>query len=623
MKTKFTFLSILTFGCFGLKAQFDYKIGSSSVVQGVYTDLGTTGTAIATANTDDDNSAPTPIGFTFSYGGQNFTDFTLNTNGFIKLGSVPAPSGAVFGIDAFLLDGSVLLSSPAIQYAISPFNHDLNGTATTEYRVSTTGAVGSRICTIQWKDVVDKTSVLSALVQMASMNFQVKLFETSNIIEFVYGTFTASVNPTSFKTAGAGLIGADTTNANTLFIRKNSGTAWANAFFATRTTVINTTSQGLSFRNTVLPIPGITYRFAPQSQNDLQLLRIEALGSAAIPLTNPETVNIKINNAGSAPSLATSATLVVTGVNPSTSTISIPSIPVGGSLTLPIATRNVTNIGTDTLRVAISPDQVISNNLVQFIQKVTTTDIGYTTPEPASGGVGFGANQGLLACKYKVNGTCTVTEIKMAVGTNAPTVGNIIYGVVLDSGGVIIGRTSDYTVELFDLGTIVTLPLDTPAVVTTGTFFAAMAQTTDILGVGYFPLATQTEATPTRSDAYFGFNIAGGTPGAATTTLGRYMVDAVIDGSLGVKKIALDQNVNITVFPNPNNGLLDINISNAQSDKALVKLLSMDGRVLTSKSYNLQGKTTVKMNLNNFAAGIYYINVSNNSFNKTMKIVKQ
>ena len=70
-----------------------YTPSTATNVAGTYTDLGTTGTAIATANTDDDNSAAQPIGFTFNFNGTAFTQFVLNTNGLIRLGSA-APSSA-------------------------------------------------------------------------------------------------------------------------------------------------------------------------------------------------------------------------------------------------------------------------------------------------------------------------------------------------------------------------------------------------------------------------------------------------------------------------------------------------------------------------------------------------
>src|SRR5690606_16726401 len=68
-------------------AQLNYRPNSATNVATTYTDLGTSGSAITVANNDNANSAATPIGFTFNYNGLAFTEFVLNTNGFIKLGN--------------------------------------------------------------------------------------------------------------------------------------------------------------------------------------------------------------------------------------------------------------------------------------------------------------------------------------------------------------------------------------------------------------------------------------------------------------------------------------------------------------------------------------------------------
>lgn len=65
-------------------------------VAGTYTDLAATGTAIATTSTDDANSTAQAIGFTFDYNGMPFTQFVLNTNGFIKLGATPPSAANMF-----------------------------------------------------------------------------------------------------------------------------------------------------------------------------------------------------------------------------------------------------------------------------------------------------------------------------------------------------------------------------------------------------------------------------------------------------------------------------------------------------------------------------------------------
>jgi hypothetical protein len=132
-----------------------YVAANVSNTVGTYTDLGTTGTAIAVANNDDANSAAQPIGFTFNYNGTAFTDFVLNTNGFIKLGTV-APAGPMFSMSTSDPAGGPAYGTE--NNLILPFNQDLDaGTAGgTEFRVATTGTAPNRVCTIQWKNVKDK-----------------------------------------------------------------------------------------------------------------------------------------------------------------------------------------------------------------------------------------------------------------------------------------------------------------------------------------------------------------------------------------------------------------------------------------------------------------------------------
>ncbi|MBL0008543.1 MAG: hypothetical protein IPP25_15555 [Saprospiraceae bacterium] len=72
---------------------------------------------------------------------------------------------------------------------LSPLNLDLSaGTGTPEYRVHTSGVAPNRVCTIQYQDVREANA--DPVPQFDNMQFQIKLYETSNIIEFVYGDWT-------------------------------------------------------------------------------------------------------------------------------------------------------------------------------------------------------------------------------------------------------------------------------------------------------------------------------------------------------------------------------------------------------------------------------------------------
>jgi hypothetical protein len=239
-------------------------VTGASNVPGTYTDLGTTGTAIATANTDNANSTAQNIGFSFGYNGLIFTQFVLNTNGVIRMGSA-APSTA-----ALFLDGNVpavgtdpLQSTNAADAnLLMPFNFDLtagNGTGGAEYRVATTGTAGSRVCTVQWKNVADKAGTgANSAQQYANFSFQVKLYEANGTIEYVYGPAVASANATAARYGGVGLKGSGLGTGQLLLAFKTSAAAWSAAAFRSASYGANTHD----IDKTALPDAGRTYRFA-------------------------------------------------------------------------------------------------------------------------------------------------------------------------------------------------------------------------------------------------------------------------------------------------------------------------------------------------------------------------
>lgn len=148
---------------------------------------------------------------------------------------------------------------------IYPYNHDLmTGTGTPEFRVYTTGAVGSRVCTIQFKNLADKL----APTQYANIEFQIKLYETSNMVDFVYGTWVASGNTSTSVTAAVGIKGA--TVAESVNVAKGSTVPWstslsnANNYFF-RNGDYPLAGPQFNSRNAFLPDAGRTFRFAASS----------------------------------------------------------------------------------------------------------------------------------------------------------------------------------------------------------------------------------------------------------------------------------------------------------------------------------------------------------------------
>ncbi len=136
-----------------------------SIFNGTYTAIvgGTTSTAIG----DDFFQQNIPVGFSFTYLGTPYTQFSVSTNGWLSF-----VNGATF--DAFNNN----LSTTTNNGVVAPWWDDL---ITSAIVYQTTGTPGTQICTIQW------TSLSYYNTSTRTINYQVKLYEGTNVIEFWYG----------------------------------------------------------------------------------------------------------------------------------------------------------------------------------------------------------------------------------------------------------------------------------------------------------------------------------------------------------------------------------------------------------------------------------------------------
>lgn len=165
----------------------------------------------------------------------------------LEIGRVIAGSGIPTGTTITELNpsaGTIRLSAMA-QMDYSTFTLVI---ATGSIVRGTTGTRGSRVHTIQFRNVRNFTGTG---VDANCINFQIRLYETSNVLEIVYGNNTASVN----RTGQVGLRGA----TNSDFNNRMTSTNWA----ATAAGVTN--SATCSMTSAVLPASGLSFRWNPQS----------------------------------------------------------------------------------------------------------------------------------------------------------------------------------------------------------------------------------------------------------------------------------------------------------------------------------------------------------------------
>ncbi|PSK94501.1 PKD domain-containing protein [Taibaiella chishuiensis] len=205
-----------------------YSYAASS---GTYTDL-VGGTSVSAIHTDDATSGVLPIGFTFNFCGVDYTQFVVNSNGFLSFKTTPAISGSTY---------NSLGNMGTIKPAVFPLWADQTGSGSAaSYGV--TGTAGNRVFTMEFKNWKWNYNASAAVI-----SYQIKLFETTNVIQFVYRPEAGSI--TGSSTASIGICD----NAATpTYLSLNNSTATATVSSTTFTTSINTK-----------PVAGQIYQFTP------------------------------------------------------------------------------------------------------------------------------------------------------------------------------------------------------------------------------------------------------------------------------------------------------------------------------------------------------------------------
>ena len=176
-------IALMLVASFGLKAQVMYPYTFTNLTA-TYSDL-VGSTNLTAGNAWDDTIMTIPLGFTFKWAlaNRNIDSIVIDSYGMMY-----APQD----YDANVEMGTKLI----IPYQVDLVDRGFNTSTAAVSPISfvTTGAVGSRICKIEFKNV----GFYSDTTSLDAANFQVWLYETSNVIEFRYGPSNIADIATSF-----------------------------------------------------------------------------------------------------------------------------------------------------------------------------------------------------------------------------------------------------------------------------------------------------------------------------------------------------------------------------------------------------------------------------------------
>ncbi len=337
---------------------------------------------------DDDIalSSPAPIGFNFIFEGTTYTAYSVSPDGFIKLGSVVADEDFGNGVaDATNLP------------KIYPLWDDLCIGTDGHVRVLVTGSAPSRIFKMQWQVTIPRN-----LTGASNATFQCWLYETSNIIEFRYGTITNAAT-----SASGGITGLN--NAN-----------WESLTYSSNTISTSTANN----TNTTMPASGTIYTFSPPLINPTY----SWAPAASLVTTTGSTVN--------SVALSTTTVFTVTATNGACSTTSTVTVPVGTTLVCGALTT--------------------SGNPCAGVQTVTAHPSGGGTPYTyawTEDGNAFGGNTAtILASPGSHTYNCQVTDFcnntclsgNLVVVTNSapPVAVNPTSGLICNPNGASVTLTA-------------------------------------------------------------------------------------------------------------------------------------------------------------------------------------
>ncbi|MBC7447707.1 MAG: T9SS type A sorting domain-containing protein [Hymenobacteraceae bacterium] len=442
------------------QAQLNYPASGfhKSVDAGGYTTIkggmGTANITIGAGNADNGRTLPgapaETIGFSFPYNGLTFTNFVLYTNGFVRLGS----AGLGFGIIAALpgYNGQSVVNDdvgirPPLSYqggvesnftgVLSPFNHDLVpgvqpvGTGA-HFMKQVSGAPGSQVLTIEWWDMADKSEASgsgqpSTPTQFTAFSFQLKLYETTGRIEFVYDSWTPTVNVASYQTASIGIRGINNFPGNAYTVEKLETAPWTSSVeVAARIGGVGRNFElpdGFEWNKSTAPEAGRTFQFDPNIANtDNSSVQIYSQGQIALGVGYAARARLA-NETTTTTLTADKVVLTVTGpagfvtfrdtqtVAPGVVPYTSPNASTGGAnVTFAPFTPTVLGLYTQTVKI-ITLDQRSSDDQSSYVSTATTNILSYASSAPAEGAVGFNTTTGIIIAKFTIDAKDSLASV--------------------------------------------------------------------------------------------------------------------------------------------------------------------------------------------------------------------
>jgi uncharacterized repeat protein (TIGR01451 family) len=274
LKTKLTLVAIALLsllGAFQVQAQATANYAFATNVNGTFTNMSSGTTQLVAAGADDTASLLTNIGFEFVFMGTRYLQFSVSSNGYLRLG------GAVSTTQYALATGTIPL--------ITAMGSDLITSTSGKVHYKVTGSAPTRVLTVEW---LNETIIYDGSGTIPDGTYQLRLYETTGVIETVYGAMNRNTS-TGFSAAmNPQYVGFST--STTAFATVDFGTNTANT---TVTAFANQATLGAPIPNLNTPTDGSrrVYSFTPVLPNPPTGLTFTGVGPLVMTLNWTDSSN--------------------------------------------------------------------------------------------------------------------------------------------------------------------------------------------------------------------------------------------------------------------------------------------------------------------------------------------
>lgn len=624
----------------------------------------------AVVSGDDNVSGALPIGFTFNFMCTAYTNMYVTTNGFITF-NAGSGSGCCSG---GLMPTGLTNPSNLIALGWSDLNTSNGGTIT----VQTIGISPNRICVVTYSDVVYHASSFPN-----RLNGQIKLFETSNNIELHVATHLTPV--TRITTEGiqdaSGTVafpvpGRNSSNWN------STGDAYRFTPFATTSTVSvftpsitnsSTICAGVATMFSVSPVAGATaYNWSLPAgwvgtstnntimvtpngtSNSMSVTATFSCGTSA-PAIKPITVSGLLAIVPSSTLSCSGSSVSLTASAGASSYTWNPGALNGGSITVTPTTSTIYTVtgtfasgcvsnSTVSIAAGATPTISVNSGAVCAGSSFTMSPSGASTYTFSSGSA---AVTPTANTSYSVTGTSSVGCVSSNTAVSSVTL-NALPTVSVNSGAICSGSsftmapTGTANTYSFSGGSAVVSPTASASYTVTGTNTVTSCFNTAVssVSVNATPvIGATTSASLICSGQTATLNATGATTytwapagsGSSITITPSVTTSYTVSGTntLGCTSSAtvsqavspctgISNNqalrIDVKLFPNPTTGLFNLELNTASQ----VSITNILGQVILVEKVE---DGTHTFNLQNQSKGLYFVKISQNNKQETIKIV--